>query len=98
MAEIIKIEPEIKERVFHKDCGATIEFGKSDIYIQYIHSDYTGGGVKAEYIKCPHCNKEVQVHKNIYTNPDDYGAIHSVKKGGHFSTWFDKLFMIGLDS
>ncbi len=58
--KIIKIDPvpEVVERCFCKNCGATLEYVPKDVQ-KYSGKDYSGGPDGYTWIVCPNCNEEV---------------------------------------
>jgi uncharacterized protein with PIN domain len=60
--KVIKTEPDaqvIKYTVC-RNCGVTLQYVPRDVQ-EYVHHDYGGGSDTVYYIKCPECNKQVNV-------------------------------------
>jgi DNA-directed RNA polymerase subunit RPC12/RpoP len=52
--------PSVVKEVVCRRCGATLEYVPADIR-EEIHTDYTGGKDKYNYIVCPPCGHKVGV-------------------------------------
>ncbi len=58
MIKIVGQDNTVMKRVTCQNCGAILEYTKSDVK-EYHGTDYSGGPDGREWIDCPKCLKEI---------------------------------------
>lgn len=61
MIKVIGQDPTKTYQASCSNCGARLEFTKSDVKSQH-GKDYSGGSDGKEWIDCPQCGHEVVIH------------------------------------